>query len=252
MGTPPTRHPRLPSPGASQKEPGGLGKREGEGGEGLWIEGRTEVFFMDVRAGCPSQNACFPGFGGPDRSFWLDVAGISGPKLPLGTDFSFLSIALSVPDVYSPDCGFRTGQTIKNTQRKWPCPVVASIGSVLARPLGIFPCLVVQHCDPPYRAIGYSYAYRIYVFPVYRRVSRYTPPLLGASQNYVGGGGGLGGVWGGVSQLKPALCAIGRYRGVSQLYCRKSRLDGPLSSHGFKHPTDLFICDMGLTDNSFS
>ena len=45
-----------------------------------------------------------------------------------------------------------------------------------------------------------------------------------------GGGGGLGGVWGGgggVSQLKPALCAIGRYRGVSQLYCRKSRLDGP-------------------------
>ena len=27
---------------------------------------------------------------------------------------------------------------------------------------------------------------------------------------------------GGVSQLKPALCAIGRYRGVSQLYCRKS------------------------------
>ena len=40
----------------------------------------------------------------------------------------------------------------------------------------------------------------------------------------------LGGVWGGggVSQLKPALCAIGRYRGVSQLYCRKSRLDGPL------------------------
>ena len=32
-----------------------------------------------------------------------------------------------------------------------------------------------------------------------------------------------------VSQLKPALCAIGRYRGVSQLDCRKSRLDGPLS-----------------------
>ena len=40
-------------------------------------------------------------------------------------------------------------------------------------------------------------------------------------------GGGSGG---GVSQLKPALCAIGRYRGVSQLYCRKSRLDGPLST----------------------
>ena len=31
--------------------------------------------------------------------------------------------------------------------------------------------LVVQHCDPPYRAIGYSYTYR---FSVYRRVSRYT------------------------------------------------------------------------------
>ena len=23
---------------------------------------------------------------------------------------------------------------------------------------------MVQHCDPPYRAIGYSYTYRIYVF----------------------------------------------------------------------------------------
>ena len=31
-----------------------------------------------------------------------------------------------------------------------------------------------------------------------------------------------------VSQVKAALCAIGRYRGVSQLYCRKSRLNGPL------------------------
>ena len=42
-------------------------------------------------------------------------------------------------------------------------------------------------------------------------------------------GGGLGGGsgGGGGSQLKPALCAIGRKRGVSQLYCRKSRLDGP-------------------------
>ena len=33
---------------------------------------------------------------------------------------------------------------------------------------------------------------------------------------------------GGISQLKPALCVIGRYRGVSQLYCCKSWLDGPL------------------------
>ena len=36
--------------------------------------------------------------------------------------------------------------------------------------------------------------------------------------------------WGrGVSQVKAALSAIGRYRGVSQLYCRKSRFNGPLS-----------------------
>ena len=33
---------------------------------------------------------------------------------------------------------------------------------------------------------------------------------------------------GGVSQVKAALSTIGRYRGVSQLYCRKSRLNGPL------------------------
>ena len=64
-------------------------------------------------------------------------------------------------------------------------------------------------------------------FSIYRRVSRY-PPLFGRIANYVEGGG-VRGVWGGLLQLKPALCAIGRYRGVSQLYCRKSRLDGPLS-----------------------
>ena len=38
-------------------------------------------FFMDVRAGCPFQNACFPGFGGPDRSFWPDVRRDIRPKL---------------------------------------------------------------------------------------------------------------------------------------------------------------------------
>ena len=34
---------------------------------------------------------------------------------------------------------------------------------------------------------------------------------------------------GGVSQVKAALSAIGRYRGVSQLYCRKSRFKLTLS-----------------------
>ena len=52
--------------------------------------------------------------------------------------------------------------------------------------------LVVQHCNPPYRAIGYSFSYRIYVFQGiagYRAI----PPLLGVSQNYVEGGGVRGG-----------------------------------------------------------
>ena len=38
-------------------------------------------FFVDVRAACPCQNACFvPGFGGPDRSFWPDVRRDVRPK----------------------------------------------------------------------------------------------------------------------------------------------------------------------------
>ena len=37
--------------------------------------------------------------------------------------------------------------------------------------------------------------------------------------------------WGEVSQVKAALSVIGRYRGVSQLYCRKSRFNGPLSRY---------------------
>ena len=46
--------------------------------------------FMDVRAGCLFRNVCFfPGFGGPDRSFWPDVR--SGQKLPLWAEFSFLT-----------------------------------------------------------------------------------------------------------------------------------------------------------------
>ena len=67
--------------------------------------------------------------------------------------------------------------------------------------------LMTQHCDPPYRAIGYSYAYRIYVFR-YRRVSRYNPPppRLGVSQVLRERGG--------VSQVNAALSARGRYRGV--------------------------------------
>ena len=35
----------------------------------------------------------------------------------------------------------------------------------------------------------------------------------------------------GVSQVKADLSAFGRYRGVSQLYCRKSRFNGPLKNH---------------------
>ena len=45
-------------------------------------------------------------------------------------------------------------------------------------------------------------------------------------RKHVGGGGA-------VSQVKAALSAIGRYRGVSQLYCRKSRFNGSLRiKHG--------------------
>ena len=88
--------------------------------------------------------------------------------------------------------------------------------------------LVAQHCDPPYRAIGYSYTYRIYVFQDiagYRAI----PPFFfggGLSRDYVDVLKARGG--GGVSQAKAALSAIGRYRGVSQLYCRQSRFNGPL------------------------
>ena len=85
------------------------------------------------------------------------------------------------------------------------------------------PDLVVQHCDRPYRAIGYSYTYRIYIFQCIAGYRAIPPPFWGYRKIMLSGGlrGGLGGV----SQLKPALCAIVRYRGVSQLYCRKSRLD---------------------------
>ena len=91
---------------------------------------------------------------------------------------------------------------------------------------------MVQHCDPPYRAIGYSYTYRIYVFQCIAGC-RAIPPFWGSIAQLCSRGGG--GVGGGVSQLKRALCAIGRYRGVSQLYCRKSRLDGPLRTRFSRH-----------------
>ena len=50
---------------------------------------------------------------------------------------------------------------------------------------------------------------------------------------------------GGISQVKAALSAIGRYRGVSQLYCRKSRFKGPLSrgvSHFYREGPD-YVAD---------
>ena len=98
-----------------------------------------------------------------------------------------------------------------------------------------FRLLVAQHCDPPYRTIGYSYTHRIYVFQGiagYRAIP--PPPKGGVSHNYVDVLKARGG---GVSQVKAALSAIGRYRGVSQLYCRKSRFNGRLSS-GFDVLTD--------------
>ena len=48
---------------------------------------------------------------------------------------------------------------------------------------------------------------------------------MGVWQNYVDVLKARGG---GVSQVKAVLSTIGRYRGVSQLYCRKSRFNGPL------------------------
>ena len=92
--------------------------------------------------------------------------------------------------------------------------------------------LVAQHCDPPYCAIGYSYTYRIYVF---QGIAGYRAILWGGgevSHNYADV---FESTWGGgVSQVKAALSAIGRFGGVSQLYCRKSRFNGPLrATRGF-------------------
>ena len=84
---------------------------------------------------------------------------------------------------------------------------------------------MTQHCQPPYRAFGYSYTYRIYVFKC-RKVSS-GPYRTDVSDDCSIGGGGA---HGGLSQVNAALCKLSRYRGpgVSRLYCHKSRLNGSL------------------------
>ena len=59
--------------------------------------------------------------------------------------------------------------------------------------------LVVQHCDPPYRAIGYSYTYRIYVFQCIAGYRAIPPPPFSGHRKIMlrGGGGGVRAVWGG-------------------------------------------------------
>ena len=72
--------------------------------------------------------------------------------------------------------------------------------------------LVVQHCDPPYRAIGYSYTYRIYVFQCiagYRAI----PPLLGGYREIMLSRGGLGGSGGGGGGIAAQACPL-RYRAL--------------------------------------
>ena len=69
--------------------------------------------------------------------------------------------------------------------------------------------LVAQHCDPPYRAIGYGNTYPSTFFRVSQGIALY-PPWGSIAQlcwclKALGGGG--------VSQVKAALSAIGRYRG---------------------------------------
>ena len=49
--------------------------------------------------------------------------------------------------------------------------------------------LVAQRCHPPYRAIGYSYTYRTYVFQVSQGIAL-NPPRFALSQPRGGGGRG--------------------------------------------------------------
>ena len=41
---------------------------------------QTELFSVDVCTACPCQDACFPGFGRPNRSSWPDVCRDIRPK----------------------------------------------------------------------------------------------------------------------------------------------------------------------------
>ena len=64
-------------------------------------------------------------------------------------------------------------------------------------------CLVAQPLDPPYRAIGYSYTYRSYVF----QVSQAMPPEICP---HAARGGFAGGI-----TAQAALWTVSRYAGVS-------------------------------------
>ena len=80
--------------------------------------------------------------------------------------------------------------------------------------------LVAQHCDPPYRAKGYSYTYRIYAF------------------QGIAGYRALGGIaqlcwcfestWGVITGQGCSLRYRAPWGGETQLYCRKSRFNGRL------------------------
>ena len=59
--------------------------------------------------------------------------------------------------------------------------------------------LVAQHCDPPYRAIGYSYTYRTYVFSGIAL----SQPRRGGGRGYRSSSGPLQGIalYGGISKI---------------------------------------------------
>ena len=61
-------------------------------------------FFMDVRAGCLCANTLFQDLEGLTEVFGRMSAGISGPKLPLWAEFSFLISAYCGLTCLSEDC----------------------------------------------------------------------------------------------------------------------------------------------------